>query len=1671
MLLNSHHFEKTHQSIEEIFMRRLAQQILDLLRKNAWKRPNVKARVRPTSRLLVEALEDRFMPATSVNQVLPAVLTGTAFIDHYSNGILEANDLRLPGATISLHGTDYKGKAVSASVVTDSNGLYKFLEINPGTYQLSISTNGKYVSGNAQSSVGSQGGTVSGSVVSTISIAQGQTLVGYNLAVEGLANLGLSLRQFLSTTIIVHGIPTFRGTSASLPPGNGITYTDGAAPPSILTAVGTGSLAGTVKDTNGNPLAHVQIGLTGVTGSGPNAGLPTFTTTTTDATGAYTFSKLAAGTYSINVISQPAGFRAGTPVIGNLDGYFNQNNLLAGIDVTTIAGTGYNFTEIPVTEPTVGGAAAMEAHLLDDTSGPGGTASDGITSDPTIAGKIVNVGTISSFTGSLDSGTAGKLATPNSDGSFLLNVAAIDKLAASGALADGTHSLLLKVVGSAGTTSADVSFTLKTTPPILPSVHLDTTSDPSQNGRPIQNNVTILGTTSPGATVNLIAQDTVQLVTISGSPTGGTFTLSLAGTASSAIAFNAAASVVQTAVAGLPSPTGSGTIGAANVMVTGAAGGPYTITFIGTLSGTSVAQLVASASALTGGTSPSVSVAAYSVPTVLASATANASGDFSFPQTLNPGPNDFTILAVDKAGNQSQAQATFVINRPPVAQNTTQVIAITGSPTGGTFTLSLAGTASTALAFNAAATAVQSAIAGLPSPLGSGTIGTANVSVTGGAGGPYTVTFIGNLAGTNVAQLVTTSSLTGGTSPAVTAIVTFHPLSTVTVTLPATSQNLDLMNSFTDPDYSNTILQFNTSLGPVSVQLLDGQDPKTVANFLDYIKSGKFNSSIFHRLASGFVLQGGGFTLAAAPTTIDPVITGAPVTGEAITPPAGGSNVRGTVAMALSSGPNTGTSQYFFNLVNNSSLLDGTSDGGPFTVFATITDGFSQRIVDNLSSQTTFDQSKAPGAAINTDQLVTINGSPTGGTFTLNLSGNVTTPLAYNATASAVGAALAALPSLTGTGTIGSANVQVTGGSGTYMIAFVGNLAATNVAQLTGFSNLTGGLSPSVTVVTQTPGSATNGALNQIPLTNYTGTKFPTDATASNFEVVNSINILRNTEFLTFQVTNNSNPAVVSATLDPTFNNRMTLNFLSAGTSSITVTAIDKSNKSFSETFSVTVNPAVTPQSPVVNAQNFDATVGSAVGTVVGTVQAKNPNPGDTSTYSIASGNTGSTFGINPSTGQITVASNTGLTAGTKFTLGVTVTDSTSTSATTTATMTITTVANTAPTIANQAFTGVLGTANGTVLGTVAATDSEGQVLTYAITAGNGAGAFSINSTTGQLSVAKSTALTATTALTVSVSDGNATPLTSSATVTINLTADQAPTINAQAFNVPQSSANNAVVGTVVASAAGVGQTLTYSITAGDTNTFQIDPNTGVITVKNNANLTSGSPFTLKVQVTDNNGTPLSSTNTITINATPANTQPVIAAQTLSTVDGSPNGTVVGTVVASDPDLGQTLTYAITAGNIGGTLQINPSTGQITVANNANLNIALYPTFALTVQVTDNGTPVLTNSATVTINLTANHPPTIAAQTFSVPHGSANNTVVGTVVATDQDPGQMATAYAITAGNTNGAFKIDPNTGQITVANNAALTAANTSFNLTVSVKDNDARPLFSSATVTINVI
>ncbi|GAB0109046.1 peptidylprolyl isomerase [Pseudoalteromonas distincta] len=140
-----------------------------------------------------------------------------------------------------------------------------------------------------------------------------------------------------------------------------------------------------------------------------------------------------------------------------------------------------------------------------------------------------------------------------------------------------------------------------------------------------------------------------------------------------------------------------------------------------------------------------------------------------------------------------------------------------------------------------------------------------------------------------------------------------------------------------------TIVEMNTSQGVIEINLFDQQTPKTVANFLSYVQDDSYNETVIHRSVSNFVIQGGGFTFS---DSLDAITTKPAVENEPVF-----SNVKGTIAMAkLSGDADSATSQWFFNMANNSAgsaALD-TQNGG-FTVFGQIT-AASQSTLDKIAA-------------------------------------------------------------------------------------------------------------------------------------------------------------------------------------------------------------------------------------------------------------------------------------------------------------------------------------------------------------------------------------------------------------------------------------------------------------------------------------------------------------------------------------------------------------------------------------------------------------------------------------------------------------------------------------------------------------------------------------------------
>ena len=136
-----------------------------------------------------------------------------------------------------------------------------------------------------------------------------------------------------------------------------------------------------------------------------------------------------------------------------------------------------------------------------------------------------------------------------------------------------------------------------------------------------------------------------------------------------------------------------------------------------------------------------------------------------------------------------------------------------------------------------------------------------------------------------------------------------------------------------------------TSMGVINIGLDANHAPLSTNNFLAYVKSGAYVNTVFHRVIEGFVVQGGGFTDANGTSA---AITANPAIG--LESRNGLSNTFGTLGVARTTDPNSGTSQFYINVANNAAGLDyPASDGAGYAVFGTVMDTPSMEIVIAIS--------------------------------------------------------------------------------------------------------------------------------------------------------------------------------------------------------------------------------------------------------------------------------------------------------------------------------------------------------------------------------------------------------------------------------------------------------------------------------------------------------------------------------------------------------------------------------------------------------------------------------------------------------------------------------------------------------------------------------------------------
>jgi peptidyl-prolyl cis-trans isomerase B (cyclophilin B) len=147
----------------------------------------------------------------------------------------------------------------------------------------------------------------------------------------------------------------------------------------------------------------------------------------------------------------------------------------------------------------------------------------------------------------------------------------------------------------------------------------------------------------------------------------------------------------------------------------------------------------------------------------------------------------------------------------------------------------------------------------------------------------------------------------------------------------------------------NPQVDFDTTAGKIRIELYPDAAPKTVENFLAYVKAKQYDGTQFHRVIKGFMIQGGGYT-----TDFQEKPTNAPVRNEAEqSSKAGMLNVPGTVAMARTSDPHSAKAQFFINVGDNKFLnfRESTPQGYGYTVFGKVISGMD--VVDKIAAAPT----------------------------------------------------------------------------------------------------------------------------------------------------------------------------------------------------------------------------------------------------------------------------------------------------------------------------------------------------------------------------------------------------------------------------------------------------------------------------------------------------------------------------------------------------------------------------------------------------------------------------------------------------------------------------------------------------------------------------------------------
>ena len=329
----------------------------------------------------------------------------------------------------------------------------------------------------------------------------------------------------------------------------------------------------------------------------------------------------------------------------------------------------------------------------------------------------------------------------------------------------------------------------------------------------------------------------------------------------------------------------------------------------------------------------------------------------------------------------------------------------------------------------------------------------------------------------------------------------------------------------------------------------------------------------------------------------------------------------------------------------------------------------------------------------------------------------------------------------------------------------------------------------------------------------------------------------------------------------------------------------------------------------------------------------------------------------------------------------------------------------------------------------------------------------------------------------------NATDSNDTTVITLSITIDNlndnAPVIAAQTFTIIEDATNNSTVGSVVVSDADEdsGLATTYQnwqITGGDTNSAFAINASGDITVADTTQIDyeSGTTiYSLTVEVSDGDNT---GSGTVTVNINDTNDEaPVINSASPNLAENASANDLVATLTATDPDTGLATTlqsWTITSGNSDGIFALDPTSGELTVADTTNLDYdSGAKSYSLLVTVSDGANTSAAQTITVNITDVNDITPSIdSGQVFTIREDALNNTEVDTVAYSDDDSGNVFT-WSILSGNDDAAFAIGEATGTITVNDTSKFTFGSpSSYSLALQLEDGVNTS--ATETVTINI-